>query len=93
MALNLVDEIQAPNAAIRDRVYEGFAERYAYPDQIPDPADPSLTIPNPQSKKDFMREALLTIIRETTEASERETAGDVARKVASDKAKLDIKPT
>ena len=89
----ILDIINAPNVAIKNRVVEAFAGQHGRPDEIVDPANPPNKIPNPQSKDDFMREVMIQFIRETVEGYEGESAADAARDVARAKAKNEVTPT
>lgn len=76
------------SAPICARLFDAFALAYGYQDTVPNPAfDPAKpedranprTIPNPQTKKDFMEEKAETYIREVASTKEAEAAATAAR--------------
>lgn len=52
---------------IRDSLFakelEAVASMYGYTATIPDPADPTLTVPNPQTKEQFLKQQVKAWLR------------------------------
>jgi len=67
---------------ILTRVIDGIAYQHKYHDNIPDPNDPSNTIPNPESKIDFAKRMNRDWIRTNVRAWEANEAADDARETA-----------
>lgn len=81
--------LDIPNA-VAQRVAEAFAKSYGYSDTIPDPNDPNKTVPNPQTKAQFVKQKLGEYIREVVKGHEANADVDRVRKEAVDKADRDI---
>lgn len=76
------------SAAICSRFFDSFALAYSYQDTVPNPSfDPDepegpsnqRTIPNPESKKDFMERLAERYLLEVASTKEAEVAGQTAR--------------
>lgn len=66
--------LQAPDAATRDRIINAVAAVAGYQPTIPDPANPGQTIPNPSTKRAFVKDHLRAYLRQTVIGYERATA-------------------
>lgn len=65
-----------------DRVAEAFADYHAYQSMVPDP--PGAPIPNPETKRQFMRARVIDYIRETVRAQETIAAAAIAQLSVTD---------
>ncbi len=70
--------VTIPDAAL-PRVLDAFASSYQYKATVPDPANPSLTIPNPQTKAQFARSRLISYMQDIVRAHEANAAAETAR--------------
>lgn len=68
--------------AAKDAVMDAFALARGYQAMIPDPANPSNTIPNPQSKQQFFHKSIEQFIRDTYRASKVAVAVNTAKATA-----------
>ena len=67
------------------RVVQGVSAQYGYTPTIPDPANPSQQIANPQTRQQFVVAVLKKFVVESLKASEATTAAEDARKAAAKK--------
>lgn len=65
-----------------NRVMDAVAGSYGYQATIPDPADPSRQIPNPQGKSAFAKQVVANFLKEVVTAYEANIAADQARQQA-----------
>lgn len=77
-------------ANVEKRVEDAFAKSYGYSDTIPDPNDPNKTVPNPQTKAQFLKQKIGDHIREVVKGHEANVDVEKVRKEAVDKADRDI---
>lgn len=52
------------NNSDHDRLVDGAAANFGYADEIPDPDNEGQTIPNPQSKKEFLQSKLANVLKD-----------------------------
>lgn len=64
------------------RVNNGIAAYHGYKDQIPDPSNPSATIPNPQTKAQFNKEKIKETIKSWVVAAESSAGSNTAKQDA-----------
>lgn len=75
MAVDLfANPLQAPDDAARDRIINAVCAVNGYQAQVPDPADPTKTIPNPVGKRAFAKDHVKSYLRATVQAYERSQA-------------------
>ena len=72
--------------AIYDRVVEGFAKKHRY-DEF------EATRPQPKTKKQFMKDTLITLIKQAVKETEADQARDRAGKEAAEKVEEEINIT
>lgn len=77
--------IQIPDAQMAN-VVEAFTKQYGYQDTIPDPANPGQTIPNPETKNQFVQKMIRNYIKETVAGYQ----GMAANQAAAQKARDDL---
>lgn len=70
-------------AAQSNRLLNAFVKQYGYTAQVPDPANPGQTIPNPVSKRDFAEQVLESFVLQSVEAAEKNEAAEKARREAA----------
>lgn len=73
--------ISIPDAAVT-RVTDAFTKQFAYQDTIPDPNNPGATIPNPETKAQFVQRMIRNYIKEVVASYEARVAGDTAAQQA-----------
>jgi len=62
-------------------IEDGFATQYKWQAEVTDPADPSATIPNPETKSDLVFRMVRKFITDTTRAANKNSARDTAASV------------
>lgn len=68
--------------ASKNAIEDAFALIRGYQATLPDPANPSNTIPNPQSKQQFFHKSIEQFIRDTYRASKVAVAVNTAKATA-----------
>jgi hypothetical protein len=64
------------------RIQEAFAASYGYQATLPDPADPTKAITNPETKAQFTKRKIAEYVKEVTRAYEANKAAEEARAAA-----------
>lgn len=83
MDKTLVLELTGP-AEILDAGIDSIARQYGWHDEVPDPANPGQTIPNPTAKEDTVREAIRKFLRESAGAWNVQAAREMAARQAAE---------
>lgn len=76
--------------AAKSAIEDAFATMRGYQATIPDPANPSNTIPNPQSKQQFFHKSIEQFIRDTYRASKVVAAVNTAKATAETAADAEL---
>lgn len=76
--------------ASKNAIEDAFATMRGYQATIPDPANPSNTIPNPQSKQQFFQKSVEQFIRDTYKASKVSAAANTASSTAATAADAEL---
>ena len=84
--------IDIPDAQL-NRVVDAFATAYGYQVNIPDPANPGSTIPNPQNKRQFAKAQVARYVKEVVKGVEAESAAKMACAAAIADAETGVTPT
>jgi hypothetical protein len=69
--------------ALRQKTVNAFAHAYGYKEAIPNPDNPAETIPNPETKLQFMVKRIRQHMREVTRAHAINDAAEAARAAAA----------
>jgi hypothetical protein len=76
--------------AVATRVVDVLATRFGYQATIPDPADSTKTITNPQTKAQFAKSQLIKWVMAQVSEHEANTAGAAASRTAATSTATDI---
>lgn len=77
--------IQIPDAQMQN-VVDAYTKQFGYQDTTPDPANPGGTIPNPETKQQFVQRMIRNSIKETVAGYQ----GMAANLAAAQKARDDL---
>ena len=80
------------DSASKNKIIDAFATAYGYQANIPDPANPGQTIPNPQSKQGFFNARLTAYIKDVYKAQQVATAAKTASDTAASAADAEVPP-
>lgn len=75
--------IPIPDAQMQ-RVSDAFTKQFGYQDMIPDPNDPTKTLPNPETKQQFVQRMMRAYIKDIVAGYEGMQANQTAAQAARD---------